>query len=87
MTRKKELEEVKKILKENIEDAECGLFFTRNIVRDPMSNLFIGKFFTVDICRYWSYYEVFGCTGKEASELKDYYKGLNYDYSRRILKG
>ena len=76
MTRKEEFKKVKEILKENIEDANCGLFFTRNIVGDSMSNLFTGKFFTVDICRYWSYYEVFGCNNKEALELKDYYKRI-----------
>ena len=73
MTREKEFEKVKKIIKEKIKDADCGIYFTRNIAGDPMSTLFVGKFFIVSICLCYSYYEVFGCNSKETSELKDYY--------------
>lgn len=73
MTREKEFKKIKEIIKENIKDADCGLFFARNIAGDPMINLFVGKFFIINICRCYSYYEVFGCNSKETSELKDYY--------------
>ena len=74
--REKEFEEVKKVLKENIEEARCGLFFSKNDVGDPMTNLYIGKNFTVEVCWKWYYYEVFGCDIKEERELINYYEKI-----------
>lgn len=74
--REKEFEKVKKILKENIREARCGIFFSKNDVGDPMLNLYIGKNFTVEICRTWDYYEVFGCNIKEERELINYYEKI-----------
>ena len=76
MKREEEFEKVKNIIKENIEDANLGLFFTRNIVGDHMVNIFKGEFFKIDICYGYMYYEVFGCNIKEAEELEKYYEEI-----------
>lgn len=76
MTRKEEFEKVKTIIKENIEDANLGLFFTRNFVGDRMHNIFNGEFFEIDICYGCCYYEVFGCTEQEEEELDKFYQGI-----------
>ena len=74
--RKKELKEVKKIIKDNIEDYNCGIFDTRNIVGDPIFTTFKGKFFTLDCCYYYSYYELFGATDEEFKEIEKYYNKI-----------
>ena len=76
MTREEEFENVKTIIKEKIENANFGLFFTRNIVGDPMKNIFKGEFFKVDICYGCMYFEVFGCTEQEEEELDKYYQAI-----------
>lgn len=76
MTREEEFEKVKTVIKENIEDADLGLFFTRNIGGDIMHNIFEGEFFKIDICYGYMYYEVFGCTEQEEEELDKYYQGI-----------
>ena len=76
MTREKKKEKIKKIMKEYIEEAKYGLFNTRNIAGDCMQTLFDGKFFTLDFCYYWSYFEVFGTNKKEFNKLKDYYESI-----------
>lgn len=76
MSREKEFEKVKKLIKENYDDADCGLYDTRNIVGDYMVNIFDGKYFTLDICYYYSYFEVFGATSEEFAILKTIYNNL-----------
>lgn len=76
MTREKELNKVKKIMKEYYEDAHCGLFNTRNLVGDPMVNIFQGEYFDIDICFHYSYFEVFGTNAKEWKELEEFYENL-----------
>lgn len=71
-----EFEKIKKIIKENYNYADCGLFNTRNIAGDIMLTLYKGNHFTLDICYDWSYYEIFGTNEKEFKELKDYYNSL-----------
>lgn len=76
MTRKEELEKVKEIIKVTIDDYSCGLYSTRNVVGDCMETMFNGKYFTLDACYNWSYYELFGTTEDEFKEIKDYYNKL-----------
>ena len=76
MEREKELEKVKKLIKENYEDARCGIYNSRNLVGDPMLGLFEGKYVTLDMCYMYSYFEVFGTTEKEFEELEKFYNGL-----------
>ena len=76
MTREKEFELIKELIKKHFEDADAGLFNTRNIAGDRMATIFTGKYFTLDICYFYSYYEVFGTTEQEFKELKEYYDRL-----------
>lgn len=66
----------KDIIREYFEDANCGLFFTRNTTSDPMETIFKGERIKVDICIVWSYFEIFGLTEEEQKELTDYYDQL-----------
>ena len=83
MTRENELKKVKKIIKENIEDADCGIFNNRNLVGDAMYTIFKGDYFTLDCCYAYSYYELFGTTDEEFEKIKKYYnklRGWHYDW-------
>lgn len=86
MNRIEELEKVKKIIKENYEDAECGMFDTRNLVGDEMFCLYEGKYFTVDICYHWSYFEIFGTTNEEFKELEQYYSDLGGMTDEKVMQ-
>ena len=74
--RTKELEKVKKIIKKYINEADCGIFSTRNIAGDTMVTIFKGKYFEVDICYYYSYFEIFGTTQSEFKYLETYYYSI-----------
>ena len=66
----------KKIIKENWKEADCGIFDCRNTVGDPMHTLYWEDGLRVDICYYWSYFEVFGLTDTEFEALAKYYYKL-----------
>ena len=68
------LSEVMGVLLENIENATCGLFFTRNLVGDPMSTIYDDGEVQVDICYGCEYFEVFGLTNNEQHSLEKYYE-------------
>lgn len=70
------LEIAKKVIAENIDDARCGIFDTRNIVGDDMDTLYDLDNLTIDICYGYAYFEVFGLTDNEFAELEKYYKSL-----------
>lgn len=70
------LEIAKRIIKENIDDARCGIFDTRNLVGDTMETLYDSDNLTIDICYFWMYFEVFGLTEEEFEILKRYYNSL-----------
>lgn len=76
MQRKQELEKVKKIIRENFVFGDCGIYNTRNIAGDSMSNIFTGKYFKIDLCFNYSYFEIFGTNENEFNELKEYYEKL-----------
>ena len=73
---KKNLEIAKEIIKENYEKANCGIFNTRNWCGDPMTNIYKDDELWIDICYHYSYFEVFGLTEEEFSELQKYYNSL-----------
>ena len=74
--RMSDLEIAKKVITENIEDAPCGLFDTRNFVGDYMENLYSSPGLNIDICYGYAYLEVFGLTDDEFLELHKYYESL-----------
>lgn len=67
------LEKAKEIIKENIDGGRCGIYNTRNIIGDTMTNLYKEDGLTIDICYNYSYFEVFGLTNDEFEELKKHY--------------
>lgn len=73
MLRKQEFNDVKEVIKVNFDNGNHGIFNSRNISGDSMSTIFKGKYFTVDICFYYSYFEIFGTTEEEFEELKQFY--------------
>lgn len=63
----------KRIIKENFDCGDCGLFYTRNITGDDMETIYDKDGLTIDICYEWSYFEVFGLTVEEFKELSIFY--------------
>ncbi len=71
------LEKAKEIIRENFKYAEFGIFNSRNIVGDPVANLYNkGDGLIVDICYMYGYFEVFGLSEDEFDELAEYYNSL-----------
>ena len=76
MIRKKEIAKVKKIIKKYYKEANCGIFDTRNVMGDKLYVLYDKNDIRVEMCYYYSYFEIFGTTDEEFIELKRYYKSL-----------
>lgn len=74
--REKEFKKVKELIKEYYDMADCGIFDTRNLAGDSMRTIFDGKYFTLDICFSWAYFEVFGATEEEFAELTELYNSM-----------
>lgn len=70
------LEKAKDVIKKNFESFSCGIFDCRNVVGDAMMTLYVDDDIKIDVCPGWSYFEVFGLTNDEFSELKDFYEAL-----------
>ena len=64
---------VKNIIKENIDSARCGIYFTRNLIGDPMVTILNGDQVQIDICYEYEYFEVFGLTDREQKEIEEFY--------------
>jgi uncharacterized sporulation protein YeaH/YhbH (DUF444 family) len=73
------LEIAKEIIKENYNAGDCGIYDCRNIVGDPMINIYDDTELIIDICYSYSYFEVFGLSEKEFAELKEFYNRLDED--------
>jgi len=70
------LDKAKEIIKEYYRFADCGIFNTRNFFEDPMETVYEGNGLTIDVCYYYSYFEVFGLSDAEFKELEEYYNSL-----------
>jgi len=71
--RRSEIKAVKKYIKQNIHQLNMGLFFTRNIVDDPMELTLNGKYIWLWTCWGCGYVEVFGLKSDEQIELEKWY--------------
>ena len=71
------LEKAKEIIKEYYKEGNCGIYDSRNIVGDWMTNIYNDNGLTIDICYGWSYFEVFGLSDEEFTELCKYYEELS----------
>ena len=70
------LEKAKEIIKEHFSEGHCGLFNTCNLAGDTMGTIYEEGGLRIDICYYWSYFEVFGLSDSDFDELLDYYSHL-----------
>ena len=70
------LEKAKEIITKNFSEGDCGIFDSRNIVGDWMTNIYDDGELVIDICYTWNYFEVFGLSGEEFDELARYYSKL-----------
>lgn len=70
------LEKAKEIIKDKIVDFRYGLFSTRNIVGDTMTNIYNDHGLQIDVCHDYGYFEVFGLADDEFFELREYYESL-----------
>lgn len=62
------------VIEKNIKDGDCGLFFTRNFVGDPMTLLYDDGELYIGICYKYSYFEVFGLSDEDFDILAKYYR-------------
>ena len=76
MSREQEFQYIKETIKEYYSDGDCGLYNTRNLTGDSMINIFDGKYFKLDLCDHYSYFEIFGTAKEEFEELKKFYERL-----------
>lgn len=70
------LNTAKKVIRDNFSNGDCGLFNSKNVVGDVMTNIYKDDDIQIDICYYWSYFEVFGLTDAEFDKLREYYVSL-----------
>lgn len=70
------LEKAKEIITEYLDDGDCGLFDTQNLVGDDMTRIYAENGLEIYICFPWGYFEVFGLTDKEFAELEEWYEGM-----------
>jgi uncharacterized sporulation protein YeaH/YhbH (DUF444 family) len=66
----------KEIIKERYNEADCGVYNSRNIVGDQMCTIYDVGELQIDICYYYSYFEVFGLSCAEFRELELFYNSL-----------
>lgn len=74
---KTKLEIAKQIIKENYNVASCGIFDCRGWAGDTMYALYDDGELRIDICYYWSYFEVFGLSHNDFAELERFYNTLS----------
>ncbi len=70
------LEKAKEIVKTYYSVADLGIFNCRNTIGDIMNTIYDYDGLTIDICYYYSYFEVFGLSSADFEELKRYYDSL-----------
>ena len=78
MTGTDKLGQAKLIIEEYYSEADCGIFFCRNMAGDPMDTIYEDDDLTIDICYEYSYFEVFGLTVDEEIELEEFYDSLEF---------
>ena len=72
----KAVEKVKEVIKDNVKYAMFGIFDCRNIAGDLMETIYDDGEVRIDLCRDWEYFEVFGLTDEEFSEVESFYEDL-----------
>ena len=72
----RKLDIAERIIKEHYDEGCCGIFDSRNIVGDPMNSIYDDGELSIDICYYYSYFEVFGLSNDDFAELQKFYNSL-----------
>ena len=70
------IEKVKEVIKNNIEDALCGIYNYPTVYSRPVKTIYNEDDVSVKLCTVWGYFEVLGLTNKEFAEVKSFYIGL-----------
>lgn len=70
------IEKVKEVIKNNIEDAFCGIYNYHNVSSAPLKTIYNEDGISVKLCNFWGYFEVLGLTNKEFADVKSFYRGL-----------
>ena len=70
------LETAKEIIKVLYKYGDCGIYNSRNLIGDQMYTIYDDGELQIDICYYYSYFEVFGLSCAEFKELELFYNGL-----------
>lgn len=73
----RKLDIAKRIIKEYYNEACCGIFDSHNFVGDSMSRIYDDGELSIDICYHWSYFEVFGLSNDDFTELQKFYNSLD----------
>ena len=66
----------KKIIEENIRNAQHGIFDCPNWAGDPMYTIYDEGGLQIDICYNYEYFEVFGLNAADFAKLKLFYHNL-----------
>lgn len=70
------VEKVKEVIKNNVKHAMFGIFDCSNIAGDLMETIYDEAGVRIELCRNWGYFEVFGLTDEEFSEVESFYEDL-----------
>ena len=73
---KTNLEIAKRVIEEHFKEANCGIFNCLNWVGDPMVTVYDDAGLTIDICYGYAYFEVFGLSDEDFTELAEFYNSL-----------
>ena len=76
MITRKEFKKLKELIKKNYKNADCGIYNTRNTTGDTMQLLYQNGNIRLEMCYYYSYFEVFGLSEEEFKLLKRFYNSL-----------
>ena len=79
------LKKAKKIIKGYLEYAICGIYNSRNLVGDYMTNIYNSENLIINICYDWSYFEIFGLSEDDFIELERYYKSLVEEFDKKLF--
>ncbi len=69
------IEKVKEVIKNNIEDALCGIYNNRIHTGAKTEIIYDEAGVRIEMCRYYGFFEVFGLTDKEFTDIKAFYRG------------
>ena len=70
------VEKVKEVIKNNVKHAMFGIFDCINIAGDLMETIYDEAGVRIELCREHEYFEVFGLTNEEFSEVESFYEDL-----------